>query len=164
METIIIDAYNLMHKVSELKILLQQSQDTCVDAMVSKLHSHYFGRGVKCILVFDGHGKNKHEQNIEVKFSKTDVGPDYGTADNLIKHLIEKSKNPKLMKVVSSDRDVTFFAKGCRARIQTAESFWGEVKDRRIEIIESRRESKEKPEIVTKGEFDFLLKEFKKDK
>jgi predicted RNA-binding protein with PIN domain len=153
-----------MHKVSELRILLQQSQDACVDAMVSKLHSHYFGRGVKCILVFDGYGKNKHDQNIEVKFSKTDTGPDYGHADAFIKHLVEKSKNPKLLKIVSSDREITFFAKDCGARIQTAETFWGEVKDRRIERIEEERSSKEKPEIVTKGEFDFLLKEFKKGK
>jgi len=164
METIIIDSYNLMHKVTELRILLEQSQDACVDAMVSKLHSHYFGRGVKCILVFDGYGKNKHEHNIEVKFSKTDVGPDYGHADALIKHLVEKAKNPKLLKIVSSDKDITFFAKECGARIQTSESFWGEVKDRRIERIEEIRESKEKPDIVTKGEFDFLLKEFKKGK
>ena len=162
MEIIVIDAYNLIHKVSELKILLQQSQDICVDTMVSKLHSHYFGRGIKCILVFDGYGKNKHEHNIEVKFSKTDVGPDYGHADALIKHIIEKSKNPKLLKVVSSDRDITFFAKQCGARIQTVESFWGEVKDRRIERIEQERESREKPDVVTKGEFEFLLKEFKK--
>jgi predicted RNA-binding protein with PIN domain len=164
LETIIIDAYNLIHKVSELRILLQQSQDACVDAMVSKLHSHYFGRKTKCILVFDGYGKNRHDQNIDVKFSKTDTGPDYGHADALIKHLVEKSRNPKLLKIVSSDREITFYAKDCGARIQTADTFWGEVKDRRIERIEDIRSSKEKPEIVTKGEFDYLLKEFKKGK
>lgn len=162
LETIIIDAYNLMHKVAELQILLKQSQDTCVDTMTQKLHSHYFGKGYKIILVFDGHGKNKHDQNIEVKFSKTDVGPDYGSADALIKHLIEKSRNPKLAKVVSSDRGVTSFAKECGARIQTAESFWGEVKERRIEKAEQLREENEKPSAVTKNEFDYFLKEFKK--
>lgn len=162
METIIIDAYNLMHKVTELRLLLAQSQDACVDAMVSKLYSHYFGRGVKCILVFDGYGKNTHQNNIHVKFSKTDVGQDYGHADALIKHLVEKSRNPKLLKIVSSDKDITFFAKECGSRIQTSDSFWGEVKDRRIERIEAERESKEKPEIVTRGEFEFLMKEFTK--
>jgi predicted RNA-binding protein with PIN domain len=164
LETIIIDAYNLMHKVTELRILLAQSQEITVDTMVQKLQSHYFGRGMKSILVFDGFGQNKHDRNIEVKFSKTGVGPDYGSADALIKHLIEKSKNPKLLKVVSSDRDVTLFARECGCRILTSESFWGEVKDRRIEKAEAVRESKEKPQIVTKGEFDFLMKEFTKKK
>ena len=162
MESIIIDAYNLMHKVSELQLLLKQSQETCVDTMVQKLHGHYFGKGYKVILVFDGHGKNKHDGNIEVKFSKTDVGSDYGHADALIKHLVEKAKNARLVKVVSSDRDVTFFAKECGAKIQTSESFWGEVKDKRIERIEAYREENEKPSVVSKNEFDFLLKEFKK--
>ncbi len=162
METIIIDAYNLMHKVAELKILLAQSQEICVDTMIAKLRSHYYGKGIKCILVFDGFGQNKHENNISVKFSKTGVGPDYGHADALIKHLIEKSKNPKLIRVVSSDREVSSFAKECGARILSSESFWGEVKDKRTERNEAIRESREKPSVVTRGEFEFLLKEFTK--
>ncbi len=162
METIIIDAYNLMHKVTELRLLLAQSQEICVDTMIEKLRSHFWGKGVKCTLVFDGFGQNKHENNINVKFSKTGVGPDYGNADGLIKHLIEKSKNPKLIKVVSSDREVSSFAKECGSRILSSEGFWGEVKDRRTERNDAYRESKEKPAIVTRTEFDFLLKEFTK--
>jgi predicted RNA-binding protein with PIN domain len=163
METILIDAYNLMHKVDELQLLLKQSQDICVDSMSAKLQSHFHGKGVKVILAFDGYGKNKHDKNIEVKFAKTDVGPDYGHADALIKHLIEKTRNPKLTKVVSSDREVSFFAKECGAKIQTAEAFWGEVKERRIERAEQLKEENEKPSVVTKNEFDFFMKEFKKN-
>ncbi len=162
MENIIIDAYNLMHKVTELRLLLAQSQEICVDTMIAKLKSHYFGRSTKCIIVFDGFGQNKHDGNISVKFSKTGVGPDYGNADGLIKHLIEKSRNPKLIKVVSSDREVSSFAKECGSRILTSESFWGEVKDKRTERNEAIRESKEKPAVVTRTEFEFLLKEFTK--
>ncbi len=162
METIIIDAYNLMHKVTELRLLLAQSQEICVDTMIAKLKSHYFGMGVKCIMVFDGFGQNKHDGNVSVKFSKTGVGPDYGHADALIKHLIEKSRNPKLLKIVSSDREVSSFARECGSRILTSESFWGEVKDKRTERNEALRESREKPAVVTRGEFEFLLKEFTK--
>ena len=162
MDTIIIDAYNLMHKVSELRLLLAQSQDICVDTMIAKLNGHFFNRGVKVILVFDGLGKNKHDHNLEVKFAKTDVGTDWGNADTLIKHLVEKAKNPKLLKIVSSDREITWFAKECGCRIQTAEGFWGEVKERRIDRAEAIRDSKEKPDVVTRTEFDYLLKEFTK--
>ena len=151
-----------MHKVTELRLLLTQTHDICVDTMIEKLKSHFWGKGIKCTLVFDGFGQNKHENNINVKFSKTGVGPDYGTADALIKHLIEKSKNPKLLKIVSSDREVSSFAKECGSRILSSESFWGEVKDRRTERNDAYRESKEKPAVVTRTEFDFLLKEFTK--
>lgn len=162
LETIIIDAYNLIHKVSELKILLAQNQDVCVDTMVSKLEGHFFDRKIKVIIAFDGHGKNRSQRNIDVKFSNTDTGTDYGNADTLIKHLIEKARNTKLVKVVSSDREITWFAKECGCRIQSAENFWGDVKDKRIERADAIRESKEKPEVMTKGEFEFFLKEFKR--
>ena len=76
--------------------------------------------------------------------------------------MIEKSKNPKLMKIVSSDREVSSFAKECGSRILTSESFWGEVKDKRIEQYDAYKESIEKPSVVTRTEFDFLLKEFTK--
>jgi len=165
LETTIIDAYNLMHKISELRLLLAQSQDACVDAMVSKLHSHFFGRGLKVVLVFDGAGKNMSMyNNIDVKFAITNVGPDYGNADELIKHLIDKARNTKLVTVVSSDREVSDYAKDRRCRIQSAESFWGAVKDRRTERADAYRESKEKPDVVTRTEYDYLLKEFTKKK
>jgi predicted RNA-binding protein with PIN domain len=164
METIIIDAYNLMHKVPELRFLLEQDQDICVDTMIQKLSSHYFGKGMKIILVFDGMGKNKTQQNIEVKFSKTQVGNKYENADEYIKHLIESSRHPKKTKIVSSDRGITWFAKDCGCKIQSADSFWGEVKEKRIQRIEQIRESKEKPDYVTKGEVEYFLREFSKRK
>ena len=159
MESIIIDAYNLIHKVAELRVLLQQDQDVCVDTMIAKLQNHY-GRAGKVILVFDGMGKNKTLGNISVKFSKTEIANKYENADALIKHLIEKSRNTKLVRVVSSDREITWFAKDCGCKIQSADSFWGEVKDKRIQIVEAVRESKEKPSVVTKGEVDYFLKAF----
>ncbi len=159
METIIIDAYNLMHKVAELRVLLKQDQDICVDTMIAKLQSHY-GRANKVMLVFDGMGKNRTLGNISVKFCKTEIANKYENADNLIKHLIEKSRNTKLVRVVSSDREITWFAKDCGCKIQSAESFWGEVKDKRIQIIEGIRESREKPNVVTRGEVDYFLKAF----
>jgi predicted RNA-binding protein with PIN domain len=162
METIIIDAYNLMHRVPELEILLKQSQDACVDAMIAKLRSHHGNKKIKVVLVFDGMGRNKSSGNIEIKFSKTNVGTDYGNADKLIKTLIEKAKNKKLLRVVSSDNDITWFAKECGCRVQSSESFWGEVKGRRQQVRNLTRGSVEKPEFVSRTEYDFLLKEFTK--
>lgn len=162
METIIIDAYNLMHKVGEMKHLLKQSQDIAVDTMVSKLQNHFFNSRVKVILVFDGYGKNKHARNIDVKFSKTDISQSYESADQMIKYMIEKIRNKKLVKVVSSDNEISWFAKDCGCRVQSSESFWGELKDKKIKQIEAERDSKEKPDVVTRGEFEFLLKQFTK--
>ncbi len=160
METILVDAYNLMHKVPELKVLLKQSQDICVDTMVAKMQSHFGGSGRKVILVFDGHGQNRHLRNIEVKFSKTDITHDYENADKMIKAMIDKFRNKKLLKVVSSDNEVSWYARECGAKVQSANSFWGELKDKKTKQRLANRDENEKPQAVTRGELEYLLKLF----
>ncbi len=161
METIIIDAYNLMHKVKELQVLLKQSQDVAVDTMIAKLQSHFHNSKIKIILVFDGYGMNRHGGNINVKFSKTDTGHHFLNADELIKDLVDRSRNPKLLKIVSSDNSITLYARDSSCRIQSSASFWGELKEKQIkQNIAGSKEGSEKPQVVTRGELEFLLKEF----
>lgn len=161
METIIIDAYNLMHKVKELQVLLKQSQDVAVDTMIAKLQSHFHHTKIKLVLVFDGYGLNRHGGNINVKFSKTDTGNNFMNADELIKDLIDRSRNPKLLKIVSSDNSITLYARDSGCRIQSSASFWGELKEKQFkQNITGSKEGSEKPQAVTRGELEFLLKEF----
>ena len=162
METIFVDAYNLMHKVPELKMLLKQDRDICVDIMVAKMQGHFTESGRKVILVFDGHGQNRHLKNIEVKFSSTDITHNYGNADKMIKAMIDRFRNKKLLKVVSSDNEVAWYARECGAKIQSSKSFWGELKDKRHKQRLSTRDIDEKPQVVTRGELEYLLKLFTK--
>lgn len=157
METIVIDAYNLIHKVSELDSLLDKDQDACVDALIAKLQSGISSR-TKVLAVFDGFGKNKSARNIEIKFAKTSSGTDYGNADKLIKSIIERTRNKKLTTIVSSDNEIKWFAKECGCKYQTSEDFWKELKARRKKTA---GEDREKPEAVTRGEVDYFLKKFK---
>jgi predicted RNA-binding protein with PIN domain len=160
METIIIDAYNLMHKVKELHVLLKQSQDVAVDTMISKLQSHFIGTKFKIIIVFDGYGLNKQAGNILVKFAKTNVGHSYENADQLIKAIVDKTRNKKLVRVISSDNSITLYARDSGCRIQSSASFWGDLKEKRTRRITAANESNEKPQVVTKGELEYLLKQF----
>jgi predicted RNA-binding protein with PIN domain len=162
METILVDAYNLMHKVPELKVLLKQSQDICVDTMMAKLQGHFTGSSRKVILVFDGHGQNRHLKNIDVKFSSTDITHNYGNADKMIKAMIDKFRNKKLLKVVSSDNEVTWYARECGAKVQSSKSFWGELKDKKLKQKIENQDINEKPQVVTRGELEYLLKLFTK--
>jgi predicted RNA-binding protein with PIN domain len=162
METIIIDSYNLMHKVPELHVLLKQDQDSAVDAMIARMQGHFIKSGVKIILAFDGYGKNRHLGNIDAKFSKTNTSHGYENADQLIKALIDKTRNKKLIRVVSSDNEITYYARECGCKVQGSASFWGELKEKRVLRMQRSGESSEKPQVVTRGEFEYLLKEFKK--
>jgi predicted RNA-binding protein with PIN domain len=156
METIVIDAYNLIHKVPELDSLLDKEQDACVDALITKLQSGINSK-TKIIAVFDGFGKNKSVRNVEIKFAKTSSGTDYGNADKLIKSIIERTRNKKLTTIVSSDNEIKWFARECGCKYQNSEDFWKELKSKR----NKDREDREKPEAVTRGEVDYFLKKFK---
>lgn len=160
METIIIDAYNLMHKVKEMQILLKQEQNVAVDTMIAKFQSYFFGTKTKLILVFDGYGLNKQAENIMVKFAKTDVGYPYENADQLIKAIVDKTRNKKLIRVVSSDNSITLYARDSGCRIQSSASFWQEVKEKRTRRFIQQSESSEKPKEVTRSEIEYLLKQF----
>lgn len=162
METIIIDAYNLMHKVPELKSLLKKDRSVFSEALIAKMQSHFYRRKAEVILVFDGHGQNKHSGNITLKFSKTDVGNSYHSADEMIKEMIEKKRNKKLLKIVSSDNEINWFARECGCVVQDSGSFWEDVKQRRRKLKTAYLESHEKPQELSKGEFEYLLKQFKK--
>jgi predicted RNA-binding protein with PIN domain len=162
METIIVDAYNLMYKIPELKVLLKQDKEVCVDMMVAKIQSHFTGSGRKVVLVFDGHGQNRHMKNIDVKFSSTDITHDYGNADKMIKAIIDHSRNKKLLRVVSSDNEISWYARECGAKVQTSKSFWGELKEKRLKKRIADQDVNEKPQVVTKGELEYLLKLFTK--
>jgi predicted RNA-binding protein with PIN domain len=160
METIIIDAYNLIHKVKELHILLKQPQDVAVDTMIAKLQSHFHLSKIKIVLVFDGFGMNRHGGNINVKFSKTD-SVHFMNADELIKDLIDRSRNPKLLRIVSSDNSIALYARDSGCKIQSSASFWDELREKRLkQNIAGSKEGSEKPQVVTRGELEFLLKEF----
>ena len=160
METIIVDAYNLMHKVRELQILLKQTQEVAVDIMIAKFQSHFHGSKTKIVIVFDGYGLNKQAGNIMVKFAKTNVGHHYENADDLILATIDKTRNKKLITVVSSDNSITLHARDASCRIQSSASFWSDLKDKRTLRNTRLSESSEKPQVVTRGEIEYLLKQF----
>ncbi len=67
----------------------------------------------KITLVFDGYPKvssdNSGEADIEVIFSREE------TADARIKRMVETSKDPKNIAVVSDDREIRFFIKSVGA-------------------------------------------------
>ena len=162
METFIVDAYNLMHKIPELKKLLSEEQDIIVDTLIAKIQNHFYHSRNKVILVFDGHGKNKISRNIEARFASTDITHTYDNADQLIRAIIDRSRNKKLLNVISSDNEIKWYAGDSGCNVISSGSFWNELKRKRIHRESLIRESNEKPQVVTKGEVEYLLKQFTK--
>lgn len=162
METFIIDAYNLIHKIPELKKLLSEEQDIIVDTLTAKLQNYFYNSRNKVMVVFDGHGKNKSSKNIEVRFASTDITHGYNNADDLIKSMIDRSRNKKLLNVVTSDNEIRWYAGDSGCNVISSKSFWSELKRKKTHKEDLLRESNEKPQSVTKGEVEYLLKQFTK--
>lgn len=156
MKTIIIDGNNLIHKVEKFKRQFLKDKEAAQIAMIEAVKAH-LRKNEKAIFVFDGFGNLKKP---DIIFSNEI------TADEVIRKTIEKFKNPKLLKVVSSDHNIIDFAKVCGCVILKSEDFWKELK-----TGNSPTEGKninqnyiydklEKPERMSKREIDEFKKYF----
>jgi predicted RNA-binding protein with PIN domain len=81
------------------------------------------------MLVFDGYPPNpqlKYEQGMTIVFSRQQ------SADETIKKLVEAARNPKQIVVVSDDKEIRSFVKGCGAISWGVEEFLGKGERRSI--------------------------------
>ena len=104
----IIDGFNLAHKVPALK----QSTSPYYDVVHYIKQRRLTGsHNNKVIIVFDGHGSldSAREKEFEVIFSREE------SADNVIKHMLQKMKNKSQVLVVSDDREIQNYTKRERA-------------------------------------------------
>jgi predicted RNA-binding protein with PIN domain len=123
---IIVDGYNLIHKIPNLKSLLHRDLEQTRERLITLLGSYGERRKVEVVITFDGtllhSGHSLNTPKIKVLFSRPPQ-----KADQLIKSLIEQTKHKKLLMVVSSDREITRFAKVCGCEIKSSEEFYESV-------------------------------------
>lgn len=120
----IIDGYNVIKQVSHLADLkLKNGRNSFV-----RILQTYRPQGSlknKVTIVFDGNKDvstssdrvKKSSSNIEIIFSENE------TADDKIKKMVRKVANPKILVVVTDDKDIQYSVRGCGAKIQTVKQF-----------------------------------------
>jgi len=117
----VIDAYNTIHHItfSPIRKKIKDPQR----ALLEFIKNRRLGKNSKSkiTVVFDGYPKvsaqNLEETDIDVVFSREE------TADARIKRIVETSKNPKNIVVVSDDREIIFFVKSIGSRSIGVEEF-----------------------------------------
>ncbi|HTR82814.1 MAG TPA: NYN domain-containing protein [Bacteroidota bacterium] len=118
----IIDGYNLMHAIPSLKKLLAHDGFQAREQLVDLVARMTFRRKIRCTVVYDG--VKPHDQRTSQTHSPVHVM--YASplsADAKIKSMIEQSKNRTLLVIISSDREITDFAKACSCTTHTAKYF-----------------------------------------
>ena len=167
--SLLIDGFNLIYKFPELESKMYYGQlNPARSGLLEKLKEYQKIKKSLVRVVFDGK-KDKSLETVSEKIGKIDVfySLDY-SADYLIKQFIKKEINPKMITVVTSDKDIISYITRRGAKNITSEKFAEIVTD----TIEKAREEKElEKEIsikenpsISDEEISYWQKLFKKNR
>lgn len=146
MKTIIVDGNNLIHKIKKIKDLYLKDSTSAQLSLQESIKT-YIEKNVKLIIYFDGTGSSRQK---EIVYTGND------TADNLIKEYINKNYTKEKITVVSSDNEITRFARVCSCKVIKSEDFYKEIQSSSIHF--GIMDNSEKPNKITRKE----LEEFKR--
>jgi predicted RNA-binding protein with PIN domain len=160
MNHLVIDGYNLILADIRLSKLMNKDPFSAREKLVNEIQQG-IGKSSKVTLVFDGkflHQKELISQNFEVQFS-----PRGESADEVIKEIIGRAWNRRVITVVTNDLSIIAYAKECGSRTMKSEEFLRLLRTK--EIVRKENDGKnplEKPEHVTNEDFELLKKWRKK--
>lgn len=131
MNKIIIDGYNMIHLVPDLRRFLDESLERAREELILHLRSYLMRSKVEITLVFDGAYAvlDSHDQQptprLTVLFSRHPF-----KADPLIKLLIAKEQNKKNIILVTKDNDIIHFARSNHVQVLSPAAFYDRIEKR----------------------------------
>lgn len=142
---LIVDGFNLIYKFPDLEALMYISQLQAAEkGLIEKLKIYQQITNDKIRVIFDGK-KNINDTTESEKSGKIIINysHDY-SADFLIKELVKQDKNPRMLTVITSDKDILFYINRFNAKHITSEDFAKKY----ASVIEAheRKDIPEKPE------------------
>jgi predicted RNA-binding protein with PIN domain len=141
----IIDGNNVIGKNSVLKKLQLKDRQSSREKLALIIERNFSRKNVKISLHFDGH------PNTGIKIQKGKIIYSGNlTADEMIKKEIESSRNPRILSLVTSDLNLSDFARKCSCKIIPSEEFIkritssssAEEENRRIQELNNPEEFK----------------------
>lgn len=145
MKQYIIDGNNLIGKLPSLKILQKKDKQRSREKLAFIIDNYFIQKKAKVFLHFDGHPKEPIRiNNASIVYSKN------LTADEKIKNQVGKSENPRNIIVITSDNNLTEYARVCSSTVIKCEEFAkafllrkdGDEEKKRIEEMNNSEEFK----------------------
>ncbi len=156
---VLIDGYNLYHYVKNLYAQQQQVNLTLV-TFCELIESFAKRAQQKTTLVFDG--TQPYEMKYEVpKLAYVKLiytGPNK-SADEFIEQQIKTSSAPKLLTIVSSDREILSVAKKRKCTLLASEEYW-QIIAKELTRKRPKPMPREKQKGLSSDELDYWLKTF----
>lgn len=116
----IIDGNNLIGKIPRIKELHLKNKQLSRSELVAILNSYFAGKKINLTLHLDGY------KNLPLSLTKGKiVYSDSQISDAKIRDEISRSKNPKLITLISSDRSLIDFAHVNSSTVIKSEEFYG---------------------------------------
>ena len=150
MRTIIVDGNNVIHKMQGIRKLFSENPEAAQLSLYESIKGK-LNKNDKLILVFDGFSNIKSPNIVFSGVKK---------ADDVIRKFIEDNYNMKAIAVISSDNEILSIARACGCEILKSEDFVSDRKIKSTDNINHNMPKVEKPEGMSKKDFDFFKRQF----
>jgi len=141
----ILDGYNIIKQIPSLKLnKLKNGRDSLI-RFIEEYHPQGSPNN-KVTIVFDGDKdvlSHRHSYPFDVFFSKGE------SADDRIRKIVQGSRNPKNIIVVTDDRELKFLIRSLRAQTISVQEFLGKAKR---DTSRSKKESEKRISISAREE------------
>lgn len=143
---LIIDGYNLLHVVDELKALLNSDIQLARHRLVRLIEGTAHRMAPQTSIIFDGReaGQDKAltSKHLEIYYS-----PGKHTADTIIERLVAKFPNPGKILVVTSDRAESDTVLSDGAQVMSSQEFFAQCQVDSRKTIQKRMRPGGKPKL-----------------
>jgi len=161
---LLIDGFNLIYKFPHLEELMYLGELNKARAGLLDILNDYkkIKKKEKITVVFDG--KKNISDNLKSEriagipiFYSLDLSADY-----IIKQFVKKDKNPKMITVITSDKEIIFYIKRFNAKNIKSEIFARDIQQQIEESNSPKIPEKDENPILSEDEINFWEKLFTK--
>ena len=146
LEWLIIDGYNLLHKVDELVPLLESDIQSARHRLVRMVESTALRMAPQTTIVFDGREAGQDNaltsKHLEIYFSPGNL-----TADSVIERLVSKFPKAGKILVVTSDHAEHDTVSGAGAQVMSSEEFMAQCQIDNRKSIPKRTPPGQEPKL-----------------
>ena len=143
---IIIDGYNLLHVIEEIKALLHTDSALARHRLVRRIEGTAHRMAPQTTIVFDGREAGQDDaltsKHLEIYFS-----PGKHTADTIIERLVAKFPNPEKILVVTSDRAEADAVLSDGAQVMSSQEFFAQCELDSRKPAQKRMRPGEQPKL-----------------
>lgn len=141
----IIDGNNLIGKLAELKKIQKKDKQSSREKLVFMLDRYFETKKLRVSLHLDGYpGDHIGANRMHIVYSENK------TADEKIKLEIDKSKNKRLLSIVTSDRNLMEYARVNSCKVIKSENFVKELTRTKAENSEEKIAENISPDEIKK--------------